>query len=346
MSAETLEWLNTNVLVGNVGEHGKPWHYRTEYQGQLTNCYDGFIPVADVIERLFDWEAISAQLCYEGTLSMDTEGNLHQQYVQLPGQQVIVNSKTGASYGLFKAGYRIHQYREWLIENVASLLDVAQGDLGIGSAGLLRNGGRAWVQVEPASGRSVGGTILTRFLTATTSHDGTSASTYLTGDHIAVCDNTLAGALLGAATKIRFKHTKNSLDKMATARETLDIVFAHVDETDREIERLMNTPVTDDQFWSIVKDVFPAKDNMASAAVTRMNNVHGEFAKLWHFDTRVSPWKGTQWGALMAFNTYGQWESQLRGVERPEKNMLAFLDGKTAESDNNILNKLKGLVTV
>lgn len=346
MSQETLAWLNTNVLVGNVGENGKPWHYAEQYQGQLTNLYDGFIPVQDVIDRLFYWDAVEREVGFVSYEQLDPSLEPIEVWTKIPGEKRIVNNSNGEAYGNFKSGYQIHQYREWLLENVAALLDVAQGDLGIGSAGLLRRGGRAWVQVEPAHSRHVGGTILRRHLTATTSHDGTSASTYLTGDHIAVCDNTLTGAIMGAATKLRFKHTKNSMDKMALARETLEIVFEHQDETDQAIERLMNTTISDGQFWELVNTAFPKKPEgeVSKAGATKLDAVHGKFGTLWHFDNRVTPWKGTAWGAMMAFNTYRQWESPLRGVDRPERNMLSVLNGDAAKADDATVEMIDKLL--
>jgi hypothetical protein len=47
--------------------------------------------------------------------------------------------------GVFGPGYVRHQYREWLLRTVADLLD---DDPAISSAGLLRGGAVAWVEVS------------------------------------------------------------------------------------------------------------------------------------------------------------------------------------------------------
>ena len=62
------------------------------------------------------------------------------------GRQAICRSddSTGAVMGIFGPGYTRHQYREWLLSTVADLLD---DDLAISSAGLLRGGAVAWVEV-------------------------------------------------------------------------------------------------------------------------------------------------------------------------------------------------------
>jgi hypothetical protein len=47
--------------------------------------------------------------------------------------------------GVFGSGYVRHQHSEWLLTTVADLLD---DDLAISSAGLLRGGAVAWVEVS------------------------------------------------------------------------------------------------------------------------------------------------------------------------------------------------------
>ena len=64
-----------------------------------------------------------------------------------PTRKAIVRPDTGAILGIFRTGYKVHDYDQWLIHNVEGILDA---DLHIGSAGLLRGGAVAWVQVEMA----------------------------------------------------------------------------------------------------------------------------------------------------------------------------------------------------
>ena len=60
-------------------------------------------------------------------------------------RQAICRSDTHAVMGIFASGYAMHQYREWLLTTVADILD---DDLSISSAGLLRSGAVAWVEVS------------------------------------------------------------------------------------------------------------------------------------------------------------------------------------------------------
>src|SRR4051794_8037433 len=53
MSLETSILRNTKFLVGPTAQRGHAWHYRASDQGVEPNHYDGFIPVGDVVRRLF-----------------------------------------------------------------------------------------------------------------------------------------------------------------------------------------------------------------------------------------------------------------------------------------------------
>ena len=88
-------------------------------------------------------------------------------------------------------------------------------NLHIGSAGLLRGGAVAWVQVEMADTLTAAGAEFRPFLTATTSLDGSIATTYQTGAQVVVCDNTLSAALHSADTRVKVRHSANSLAKLA-----------------------------------------------------------------------------------------------------------------------------------
>ncbi len=65
MSRETLQWLNTNTLIGFTGKRGHAWHWRAQEQHGTFNHYPGPIPIADVQHRLFAWTADSRRVAVE-----------------------------------------------------------------------------------------------------------------------------------------------------------------------------------------------------------------------------------------------------------------------------------------
>ncbi len=150
MSRETLNWLNTNTLIGFTDKRGHAWHWRAQEQDGASNHYPGPIPVTDVQDRLFGWTADSRRLAIEVEADMQSMTHLSEEgqprlWAVVPNRQAICRSDDDTVMGIFGPGYVRHQYREWLLRTVADLLD---DDLAISSAGLLRGGAVAWVEVS------------------------------------------------------------------------------------------------------------------------------------------------------------------------------------------------------
>lgn len=331
MSRETLTWLNQNCLIGYTGKYGRAWHYDEASQGAEPNHYDSAIPVEDVRRRLFSWEAqsIKAQYQFNGATR------------DLPGQ-VIIRSDTGDVLGNFGEGYQIHQYSEWLIDKVSTLVDAAAGELGIGSAVLLQGGAVAAVQIEAPDSVTVGGDQLRPFICATTSLNGKFVTSYKRGTTRVVCDNTLDEFHNSASAEFKIKHTKNSKAKISEVRQALQIAFTHQAAEMAEIERLMAQVVTDEQFAKIIEMIDPVKVDTDGVSTgrgeTRNENRRNAYWRLWQHDARVGDYKGTAWGTVQVFNTYQQHIATTRkNTVKVESNMFNFLSGKTGKSDLNVL---------
>ena len=110
---------------------------------------------------------------------------------------------------MFKHSYAIHQYKDWLLDTVANLVD--DTDIAIASAGLLQNGGVAWVSIElPDNIKTPQGFEIRPQLLATTSHNGSLSTTFKQTATAVVCDNTLAWGLRDSGQVSRVRHTTNS----------------------------------------------------------------------------------------------------------------------------------------
>ena len=88
------------------------------------------IPIEDVERRLFHWQAESRRLAMETPAELETMSHLSEdgqpmRWVVLEDRQAIARSddSAGKAMGLFKSGYQMHQYREWLLTTVANILD-------------------------------------------------------------------------------------------------------------------------------------------------------------------------------------------------------------------------------
>lgn len=322
MSRETMEWLNRFCLVGYTDQRGKAWHYRASEQGVEPNHYPGAIPVEDVLRRLFNFRLEESPV-----FTLRPDGS----YYEVPNRKAIVANDDQSVLGIFsKDGYKAHQYDEWLLSNVSTLLD---DTLQIGGAGLLRNRQVAYVQVTvPETIKTPEGVEFRPNLLAATSSDGTVATTYLRNVGVVVCDNTLHAGLSESGQKIKVRHSANSLIRIGDVREALAIVFETADEFTREVAELCNTTVTDAQWAAFLDEIAPLPEEEGKGK-TMAQNKRNDLAQLWNHDERVHPWQNTAYGVVAAMNTYGAHLSIVRKVHRAERNLLNDITGRTEAQD-------------
>lgn len=326
MSKESLVTLNNDTLIGFTDKRGEAWHYREELQGDEPNHYPLAIPVEDVKRRLFHWEAVELPLFVK-----DVNGD----FVTVPDRKAIARSDTRNVLGVFKQGYQPHQYDEWLVQNVSNIID---SHLAIASAGLLKGGGQAWVQIEMEETLDVGGFEYRPFLLASTSFDGSLSTSYRTGNQAVVCDNTLAMALGEKdANVFKTRHSKYSNLRIHDAREALGIVYEVGEDFQREVEALLNIEVSDPQFTRILDTLVPVPTDEGRGK-TVAENKRQRITSLYTFDERVKPWTGTGFGVVQAFNTWQHHFSTVRkGVSRGTRNMENVLNGKTSNGDDQVV---------
>jgi phage/plasmid-like protein (TIGR03299 family) len=351
MSKETLEHLNTNTLIGNTDHRGTAWHYRAELQGAETNHYAGPIPVEDVQRRLFAWEAVSRPISVEVPAELETMTHLNEfdvpaKWVELPDKQAICRSDNDHIMGIFASGYTMHQYDQWLLTTVADVLD---DDLSISSAGLLRNGAVAWVEVSvPESITTPEGVEFRPNLLATTSFDGSIATTFKRTVTDVVCDNTREAALGEKGQVFKVRHSRNSQAQLGPAREALAMVHTIAEDFAHEISKLCQTVVRQDQ-WGKFLDAYVSHHDargvpLKGRALTMADNKRDTLQRLYSRDHRVAPWAGTAHGVLAAVNTYEHHEGIVRGATRPERNMLRTVTGDFAKLDRDTLKVLEAVL--
>lgn len=330
MSAETITSLNDHTLIGYTDKRGNAWHWR---EGN-DNHYTDAVPVEDVRSRLFNWQAVegsvtATHLTEEGVMTSNA-----------PAFKAIMRSDTGHVLHIPKQSYTIHQYDETLIDVTADIVDASTGELGIGSAGLLNQGGRAWVQVELGDNWVAGNGVEFRpFLTAATSLDGSLSTTYLTGATVVVCDNTLSLALHEATDKYKVRHSRYSMARVGEAREALHLVAQSGEEFAAQVDKLTSEVVTDRQ-WGRFLDAYVPRPDAEGRALTIAENKRADLNRLWMYDARVAPWKGSAWGVLSAVNTWANHEQSVRTRTRSERNMEKLIDGSFEKLDAGVLATL------
>lgn len=339
MSAETIEYLNANTLIGFTESDGNAWHW----DGITQNQYPGAIPVDDIEARLFNWRAEFRTPMFDpeppSSITDDTPSLVHWDgdLVTDPATSAVVRVNPDGTLKVFNYvtdTYRIHQYPEWLLHNVANLVDQSSGELDFGSAVLLKDGAVAAVQVRPPEMVRIGDDQYLKYILAVTSHNSQIATTYKVVYQRVVCDNTLDIAMTENSPQFRVKHTTNSSLLVAEARQALDIMFTGMTQFDTEIERLMNTQFTTNQFAGAIRFMWPQPEvdldpegNVSNQrAINNWDRRFDELWAMWNTDPRVGTYKNTAWGGLMAFNTWNQW-----GMAERETNSRDIADVKHSQ---------------
>lgn len=356
MSQETSKWLHDNVRVGFTEVRGTAWWNRSGLTSKGTpNHFEGPVPVEEALE-LFGWNALSLPFRVTVPEYLGTEGVTPKRSVEVPGRRAIVREDTGDVLGVFRDSYQPHQFREALLDNVSQIVDESKGDLAIGSIGLLKNGAVGWLQLDmPENMTTANGVEFRPHLLATSSHDGTLATTYVRTVTAVVCDNTLTAALGERGDRVKIKHSKHSKLKLSNARDVLGIVHNIGDEFSREVAALHRQKVSAVNFSKFVTAWAPMPDDPEKnkRAVTVAENKRATLTDMWKSDPRVTPWKGTAWGVVQAVNTYSIHHAALRNgskdegrnaAERFDRSILSAADGTMGQSLSNTRDLLASVL--
>lgn len=375
MSRETRETLNRLVLVGNCANRPAAWHNDPELRrrkGWADNHFDKYIDMPTVIARLFDWEAQAVpkanlvpcdkkdanffgpqgqpfKVMVTGTWRKKpaTDGESVDDYEYLGLEQGIIRSDNKAHLATHGPGYKIHEYKEWLLGLQAKV--IGQQDLSILGAGLLRNGLQAYVQValpETVHDSSTGLQFVP-FMMVATSLDGSMPTTISRQSLYVVCDNTRDMALRQAGNSgliYTAKHTARSLDweRIEEVRNAMKILVKTAKDIVAEHKELAAVKVTRNQAIKVMDVILPlpkrdeATERKVGRAKTRREAFWGTYTR----DPMCSDYKGTALGLLHAFNTHWTRKRQLNGDDfyRFQKNMDATIRGQVNKFDRQVIS--------
>lgn len=340
MTNETITWLNTNTLMGMTDERGYQWHHSAAVQGEVSNHYPGPIPVGDVVDRLFHWDAIKVPVFADFPADLDTMTKLDAEgrpvaAQQVPGMVAVARSDNRHVFKVFSESYEPHQYREWLLGAVSNIL----GDtLVVSSAGLLRQGGQAWVEVsvpETLHDDRTGFAYRPNLLAAT-SLDGSLASTFARTVTATVCDNTMAAALSESRDQqVKIRHSRHSGLRINEARQALSLVESTADSFAETLRTLSGTTVTDRQWFAFLDawQPLPEEDGRSRTIALR---VRDELVEMYRHDSRANLWQGTAFGVLQAVNTWAHHKQPVKGASRADRNREGAITGRFDKLDASV----------
>ncbi|QGJ90090.1 hypothetical protein HWC80_gp050 [Mycobacterium phage Indlulamithi] len=346
MSQETMEWLNKYILVGNCKARPNAWHNRPEFReanGLEENHFQDPIPYRVVVDRLFNWKAISAPKANlipvpkRDANWFDADGNpfkivMSSEYDYkkreiIGGEQGIVKSDTLEHIATHSGKYKIHDYEQWLLQLQSNVI----GDtLSILGAGLLRNGAQAYVQValpETVQDNNSGMEFVP-YIMGSTSLDGSIPSTYSAGSLLVVCDNTRDGAIAQANQSGRIykaKHTSKSLDtdSIKDVQQALGIVHQTAESMKHEFAELAAIDMNRRQTLKVLDIIQPIPKEKDGATkrqvVIAENKREGLLHAIFRDPTGGAEWKNTALGLSNGVSTYFTWNTSVKG-NRLERN--------------------------
>ena len=348
MTAEKMTDLRANIIRGFTATRGNAWHFEASDPNSVANHYEQEVPL-EVAREALGWVPL------EGTIETTLITADGVTRIADPTRKSIVHPVTMEVLFTPKVTYTVHGYEQWLLDNVSTI--TAQeingvGGLKLASVGQLQRGALAFAQFElPESIQTPEGVSFRPFITSATSINGKLASTYLTGNQVVECDNTLTAALGDKSHMAKQRHSKNSLSEanLAAIRDALGVMVAQMDDFATAVAELCATTVTDRQ-WAAFLDahdattLFDVKKNeeKKGRGKTNAENVREQLENLRRHDLRCSPWTGTAFGVLQTVNT---WEHHVKstrgeGSTKSERNALRMVTGGVDAMDLSTLATL------
>lgn len=335
MTQETMAWLRRYIMFGFCAKRNrKAWHFDASSADSVANHVDGPLTRQMIVDRLFNF-TVEEEPIYR----FDRESGT---FMVIEGRKALVTSDTKETLYVPKDGYKGHDYTMTLLDKTEALL--GQG-VGYGTAGLLKKRAVAFVQLEvPENFDTKSGVKFRPNLGIATSFDGSLATTAKRGITVWECDNTLAAGLGESGQTFKVKHSKNSLFKLESAREALDLIEITANQASEELDKLSQWEVSDRQFADFLAKLSPIpelKEGDNTRGRTLAISKSETIRNLYETDHRAAPWRGTALGVLQATNTYNQHEANIRGTDdRDVRRFENFFSGKTEAADKSVLELL------
>jgi phage/plasmid-like protein (TIGR03299 family) len=230
----------------------------------------------------------------------------------MPEKFVTYRDDTGAGLGAVGAAYTVLQNRE-VFEFLQEL--VGEFDVTWESAGALRGGRKVFVSMRlPDTVRIDAAGVndeIVPFVVAVNSHDGSSAAQVVVTPWRPVCGNTERFAVRDAHTRWAVRHTRNALDRVHEARQTLRLSQAYFEAFAAEEEALARTDVAVADWRRLCEELWPQPEADASR---RAKTIHGKRAEQLDalFAANTRRLGSTAYAAERAVTEFCDWKSQLR----------------------------------
>jgi len=246
--------------------------------------------------------------------------------------------------GVVGARYKVLQ-NEDLFAFGDALLDGGRWE----TAGSIKNGtvvfGSLALQHETVLDPNGVSDKIDNYLLVHTSHDGSVAVQASVTPVRVVCQNTLNIALSKVKQSYKIRHTETVTGRVQAAREALGLAKQYLDEFDILAQSLIETTITDQQFFDLIRAVYPKPEKDASkVAGTKWENKVDTINSIYTGPTNYMI-AGTAWGAVNALTERLDWyRSGRNGSNDSIMAAASGFDPATNAEKNKIMAAAKELL--
>lgn len=160
------------------------------------------------------------------------------------------------------------------------------------------------------------GDTIKRYTLITTTHDGSGLVVVKRVHERVVCRNTLTVALGEAGAEVKVRHTKTMKERMEAGAKALGFLAENNVAFEAAAQKMIETSVSDKQFWDIVKDVFPEPKEDKKGSLTKWTNRTDTVVGIWNNSTgSMDNLDKSAWRAWQALTETNQWARGTRLIE-------------------------------
>jgi phage/plasmid-like protein (TIGR03299 family) len=264
--AHNLSTINGKVAMVLNGKREDAWH-------NLGQRVTGALTAEQAIELAqLQWNAVKVQ-----NYARQPDGKV----VPVDSFSIfrdIDNQLLGSAVG---KGFTLVQNREAF--SFCDALMQSENGAHYDSAGALGNGETIFlsIRVPRADIEVVAGDKSETYLTFTTAHDGSGASTAALSSVRVVCQNTLRQALATNTGILRIKHTKNQANRFEMAKRTMDGVTMDAQKLREKLQLISERKVTRESLTAVFDRLFPIAEGKEEEKNTRRENILGDILALY-----------------------------------------------------------------
>lgn len=262
----------------------KPWHY------EMTKDVTKIIQIAPnshqaLVAAGLDWTVESKPI-------YDAHGNI------IKGFKANTRSSDSKVLGIVSDRYKI-------VQNVDAFQftdNLIGGDVRYETAGSLLGGQKVWMLAKMPEKKIAGDDVET-YVCFTNSHDGKGSVKAIVTPIRVVCQNTMNIALSRAQRSWSIRHQGNIENKIAEAREVLELTDIYMEELAKQAERWANVTINEDAFQKILNKIFPVKEDDTDRKKNNVQKQKDDFT-LCYFAPDLVKFQKSAWGVINAATDY------------------------------------------